>query len=119
LREILKERKNEAALKLLDSTNLELHEATNHFGDEFHVLLSRLPFPEYEKWRTRSDLDSLRLAARDIADTALEMEYYIRFILIDFELKAGDNWDFFICCASESSVESCFVESCWSATPLK
>lgn len=80
---LLRARKFEKAAQILESSQYELYEATNVFGDDFSVLYELLPIEKYVE--KEENLDSLK--QRDIykliANTISEIGPYIRFIAIE------------------------------------
>jgi hypothetical protein len=99
-RRLLTARGEKAALDLLRSTPFEIFPARNHFNDEFHVLSACVPLPRYEEFK--ESRKAMRLPASRLAEAIMEANGpYIRFVAIDLELVASDEWSVFICHASE------------------
>ena len=109
------------AVVLLDSIPFVISPATNHFNDDFHVLHAQLPLVEYEA--VRLSQDEKRHAAAQIAEAIPEANGpYIRFVAVGLALADPEEWDVFVCHASEdkpeiarplcSHLESCGIR-CW------
>ena len=118
---LLTVRGEKEALALLDEVPFAIFPATNHFNDDFHVLHATLPLIEYEPIRRTQG--EKREAARQIVDAMSEANGpYIRFVAIALALANPDDWDVFLCHASEDKpgvarplythLESCGVR-CW------
>jgi TIR domain len=88
------------AVALLDSAPFAIFPATNHFNDDFHVLHAELPLLDYEDARlTQADK---RQAARHLAEVIAESTGpYIRFVAIRLQIADPDEWDVFVCHASD------------------
>lgn len=109
------------AVDLLDAVPFLIFPATNFFNDDFNVLYAELPLSEYEDVRlTQHDK---RQAAKQIAEVISEVNGpYIRFVAVGLALAAPDDWDVFLCHASEDKheiarplyahLESCGIR-CW------
>ena len=103
-RRILVARDRADALALLERTSFDIYPATNHFGDEFHVLYSEVPFFEYEAFR--EERSTLSLAASHLADALMEVGGQdIRFVAVGFEKLNPADWEVFLCHASEDKEE--------------
>ncbi|MDD3950454.1 MAG: toll/interleukin-1 receptor domain-containing protein [Desulfobacterales bacterium] len=109
------------AVLLLDSLPFVISPATNHFNDDFHVLHAQLPLLEYEA--VRISQGEKRHAAAQIAKAISEANGpYIRFVAVGLALADIEEWDVFVCHASEdkteiarplcSHLESCGIR-CW------
>ncbi|MCF6349191.1 MAG: toll/interleukin-1 receptor domain-containing protein [Flavobacteriaceae bacterium] len=101
IQKILLKRNQLEAFKLLDTIPFKIHRGTNNFGDEFSLMYCSLPFDEYEKIRLLNNNVSISSNCKLIADTMLEIEVYIRFIVVDLKLEEENKWDLFICHTSE------------------
>jgi excisionase family DNA binding protein len=88
------------AVALFDSAPFGVFPAMNHFNDEFHVLHAELPLLDYEDVRlTQADK---RQAARQLAEAIAESTGpYIRFVAIRLQIANPEEWDVFVCHASE------------------
>jgi hypothetical protein len=99
-RRLLTVRGENEALALLDEVPFAIFPATNHFNDDFHVLHATLPLVEYEALRLTQG--EKRQAARQIADAISEANGPdIRFVAVALGLSNPDDWDVFLCHASE------------------
>ncbi|MFY9826863.1 MAG: abortive infection family protein [Thermoanaerobaculia bacterium] len=78
---LLRARDANTAADLLERSVAGLYRATNHFNDEFEVLVLTLPMTEYLP--IADDQKSWRPVFRDIATTLLEAGEYVRFIAIE------------------------------------
>ena len=104
-RQILRARGEDLAVEYLDGAPFRVEEGTNHFNDEFQVLVARMPLHEYEEFRDISSQPETRSAFRQIAAVLTEIGPYIRFIAVDLKHMSPESWDVFICHASEDKVD--------------
>lgn len=99
-RRLLTTRAHTAAVALLDSAPFAVFPATNHFNDEFHVLHADLPLLEYESMRLSQA--QKRHAATQLADAIFESKGpHIRFVAASLAIADPEDWDVFLCHASE------------------
>jgi hypothetical protein len=99
-RRLLSSRGHAGALALLDSAPFAVFPATNHFDDDFHVLLAEVPLQDYEDLRkTQTDK---RRAARELADAIAESTGpHVRFVAVRLQIAEPETWEVFLCHASE------------------
>jgi hypothetical protein len=71
VRDLLRSRRQEAALRLLSRFPFELLPASNYFNDEFHVLHADVSLELYEEARMMSVAE--RAAAAEVAQTFTEL----------------------------------------------
>lgn len=92
------------SVSLLDSAPFAVFPATNYFNDDFHVLQAELPLPAYEEVRlTQADT---RHAAKQLAEAVAESTGpYIRFVAIRLQIADPEDWEVFLCHASEDKAE--------------
>jgi len=100
-RQILRARGEDPAVEYLERAAFRIEDGTNHFGDEFQVLLANVPLQEYEEFRVLSGNPEAKEAFRRIAEVLTEIGPYIRFIAVDLKHTSPESWDVFICHASE------------------
>jgi nitrogen regulatory protein PII-like uncharacterized protein len=100
-RHILRARGEDVAVQYLESTPFRLCDGTNHFNDEFQVLVADVPLREYERLRKAATEPKSRRAFRQIAEVFTEIGPYIRFIAVDLKHMSPESWDVFICHAGE------------------
>ncbi len=100
-RQILRARDEYLAVEYLERAAFYVCEGTNHFNDEFHVLVAYVPLQEYEKFRILSSQPEAQMAFRQIAKVLTEIGPYIRFIAVDLKQMSPKSWDVYICHASE------------------
>lgn len=99
-RRLLHARGQRDAIDVLDLARFAIFPATNHFNDDFHVLHADVPLPDYEAVRRKQE--RLRRGAALLADAVGEAEGpYIRFVCVGLTLPEPENWDVFLCHASE------------------
>ena len=82
-RQILRARDEYLAVEYLERAAFYVCEGTNHFNDEFHVLVAYVPLQEYEKFRILSSQPEAQMAFRQIAKVLTEIGPYIRFIAVE------------------------------------
>lgn len=82
------ERKNFAA-DLLERSQFEMMEGTNHFGDSFRVLHYAVPVDEYIELRELNERPETKGAFREVVQAFRELDYYIRFIAVSL-ISEGD-----------------------------
>jgi hypothetical protein len=104
-RQILRARGEDLAVDYLERAPFRVQEGTNHFNDEFHVLLAHVPLQEYEEFRILSSEPEAQGAFRQIAEVLTEIGPYIRFIAVDLKQMSPESWDVFICHASEDKAD--------------
>ncbi len=99
-RRVLLARGQTDAVSLLDSAPFALFPATNHFNDDFYVLQAELPLLDYEDVRlTQADK---RQSAKQLAEVIAESSGpYIRFVAIRLRIADPEEWEVFVCHASE------------------
>jgi hypothetical protein len=99
-RRLLLARGQTDAVSLLDSVPFDIFPATNHFNDEFHVLQAERPLLDYEDARlTQADK---RQPASQLAEAIAESTGpYIRFVAICLRIADPEEWEVFVCHASE------------------
>jgi len=100
VRQVLRARGEEVAVDFLERFPFRMAEGTNHFNDEFCLLVAQVPLPEYENFRAVADQPKVQLAFRQIANVVTELGHYIRFIAVDLKRLSPESWDVFICHAS-------------------
>jgi len=92
---LLRARKVEEAAKILESSQYEIYEATNVFGDEFSVLYDELPIEKYIEIEENLDTFQHSDIFRLIAETISEIGPYIRFVAIgikaDSDIQPVEN----------------------------
>lgn len=99
-RRLLSARGQNQAIALLESGPFEIVSATNHFNDDFHVLVAQVPLIEYEEYR-KARLE-WGAPARQLAKVISEAGGpYIRFVVMELALADPDCWEVFLCHASE------------------
>ena len=99
-RRLLHARGQRDAIDVLELAQFAIFPATNHFNDDFHVLHADVPLPDYEAVRGKQE--GLRRGAALLADAVGEAEGpYIRFVSVGLILAEPENWDVFLCHASE------------------
>jgi hypothetical protein len=104
-RQILRARGENLAVDYLERVSFRVHEGTNHFNDEFQVLLAHVPLQEYEEFRALSSQPEAKRAFRQIANVLSEIGPYIRFIAVGLKQMSPETWDVFICHASDDKVD--------------
>lgn len=105
-RQILCARGADLAVDYLERAPFRVREGTNHFNDEFQVLLAYVPLQEYEEFRNLSEQPQAKSAFRQIAEVISEIgPSYIRFIAVDLKKISPESWDVFICHASEDKAD--------------
>lgn len=100
-RQILRVRGEDTAVEYLEHSAFRVAEGTNHFNDEFHVLVAQVPLQEYENFRMVANQPEAQRAFRQIAEVLTEIGPYIRFIAVGLKHLSPESWDVFICHASE------------------
>lgn len=100
-RQILRARGEDLAAEYLERAAFRVGEGTNHFNDEFHVLVAHVPLQEYEDFRILASQPKAQRAFRQIAGVLTEIGPYIRFIAVGLKHMSPEHWDVFICHASE------------------
>lgn len=100
-RQILRARGEYLAVEYLDRAAFYVCEGTNHFNDEFQVLVAYVPLQEYEEFRILSSQPEAQKAFRQIAKVLTEIGPYIRFIAVGLKQMSPESWDVYICHASE------------------
>lgn len=103
-RQILRARGEDLAIEYLERAAFHVNEGTNHFNDEFQVLVAHVPLQEYEEFRILSSQPEAQRAFRQIAEVLTEIGPYIRFIAVGLKHMSPESWDVFICHASEDKV---------------
>ena len=105
VRRVLKVREKEYVIEILDRLPFKLFEGTNHFGDEFGVLLTDVHLPQFEELRLNPSLDAPVDAFETLADIVTEFSPseapYVRFIAARLVLDDAAVRDVFICHAGE------------------
>lgn len=103
-RRLLVARGQTDAVSLLDSASFAVFPATNHFNDDFHVIQAEVPLPDYEDVRrTQSEK---RHAAQELAEAIEESTGpYIRFVTIRLHIAEPEDWNVFLCHASEDKAD--------------
>jgi hypothetical protein len=104
-RQILRARGEDLAVEYLELAPFRVHEGTNHFNDEFQVLLAHVPLQEYEEFRSLSSHSEAKQAFREIASVLSEIGPYIRFIAVGLKQTSPESWDVFICHASDDKAD--------------
>jgi len=75
------------ASEILNTSNFEVYDATNNFGDEFRILYRTLPIEQYVDFENEVNEGNINEDEyRIIARTISELGSYIRFISVDVEL---------------------------------
>ena len=100
-RQMLLARGEDSAVEYIERAAFRVAEGTNHFNDEFQVLVAQVPLQEYESFRELASQPEAQNAFRQIADVLTEIGPYIRFIAVDLKHLSPESWDVFICHASE------------------
>jgi hypothetical protein len=100
-RQILRARGEDLAVEYLERAAFRVAEGTNHFNDEFQVLVAHVPLQEYEEFRILSRQPEAQRAFRQIAGVLTEIGHYIRFIAVGLKHMSPESWDVFICHVSE------------------
>jgi len=85
---ILRARGNDQSAKYLESIPFEMHDAINHFGDEFFVLHATIPLDLYENLRLHKDDKETKCAFAQIAEVIGEIGPHVRFIAADLATEA-------------------------------
>lgn len=99
-RRLLHARGQSGAIDVLELAHFAIFPATNHFNDDFHVLHADVPLSDYEAVRVNQE--HLRQGAALLADAVGEAEGpYIRFVSVGLILAEPEDWDVFLCHASE------------------
>jgi len=101
LRIILKTRGYSRALEFIDSIPFSVWEGTNDFNDDFSLLYAEIPFIQYEALRSISNYPDVNQAFNQLAEVMAEIGTHIRFIAVELKKSIYDQWDLFICHASE------------------
>jgi hypothetical protein len=101
-RQILRARGETLAVEYLERAAFRVVEGTNHFNDEFQILVAHVPLQEYEQFRILSRQAEAQWAFRQIAEVLTEIGHYIRFIAVGLKHMSPESWDVFICHASEN-----------------
>ena len=105
-RQTLRARGEDLAVDYLERAPFCVQDGTNHFNDEFQVLLAHVPLQEYEEFRALSSQPEAKRAFRQIANVLSEIgPYYIRFIAVGLKQMSPESWDVFICHASEDKAD--------------
>ena len=104
-RHILRARGEDFAVKFLERAAFRVTEGTNHFNDEFQVLVAHVPLQEYDEFRIISSQAEAQRAFRKIAEVLTEIGFYVRFIAVDLKHMSPGSWDVFICHASEDKAD--------------
>lgn len=104
-RQILRARGEDLAVEYLEHAAFRVEEGTNHFNDEFQVLVAHVPLQEYEEFRILSSQPEAQSAFRQIAEVLTEIGPYIRFIAVGLKHMSPESWDVFICHASEDKAD--------------
>ncbi len=104
-RQILRARGEDLAVEYLDRAAFRVVEGTNHFNDEFQVLVAHVPLQEYEEFRILSSQPEAQRAFREIAEVLTEIGPYIRFIAVGLKHMSPESWDVFICHTSEDKAK--------------
>ena len=103
-RQILRARGEDTAVEFLERVAVRVSKGTNHWNDEFHVLVARVPLQEYEGFRLVARQPDAKRAFRQIAEVLTEIGPYIRFIAVDLRHQSPESWDVFICHASDDKL---------------
>ena len=104
-RQILRTRGEDSAVEYLERAAFRVEAGTNHFNDEFQVLIAHVPLQEYEEFRVLSSQPEAQSAFRQIAEVLTEIGPYIRFIAVGLKHMSPESWDVFICHASEDKAD--------------
>ncbi len=104
-RQILRARGEDLAVEYLERAPFRLAEGTNHFNDEFKVLVAHVPLQEYEDFRILANQPKAQRAFHQIAEVLTEIGPYIRFIAVDLKHMSPESWDVFVCHASEEKTD--------------
>lgn len=105
VRQLLRARGEDYAIDFLERFPFRVTEGRNHFNDEFCLLITQVPLPEYENFRTAAEQSEVRWAFQQIASVVTELGPYIRFIAVDLKRMLPERWDVFICHASDDKKE--------------
>jgi hypothetical protein len=100
-RQILRARGENYAVEYLERAAFRIAHGTNHFNDEFQVLIAHVPLQEYEEFRILASKPEVKRAFHQIAEVLNEIGSSIRFIAIELKHMSPESWDVFICHASE------------------
>jgi len=92
-RQILRARGEDLAVEYLERAAFRVAEGTNHFNDEFQVLVAHVPLQEYEEFRILSRQPEAQRAFRQIAGVLTEIGHYIRFIAVGLKHMSPESWD--------------------------
>lgn len=87
VRALLNAEKKVKAARLVNSMELELHRATNGFGDDFYVLHARVPTKRYTAIARLDKKDGIPKAFEDIAKAYQKAGYYVRHIAVEPDLS--------------------------------
>lgn len=98
-------RKQTEAAGFMERFGFHLRAGTNDFGDEFGVLEAVVPLAVYEDLRRPENCRLARPPARIIAETINEFGSYVRFVVVEPRVRSPDQWDVFLCYASEDRVD--------------
>lgn len=86
----LLERRGEVqAAGALRENAFALHNGTNGFGDEFHVLYLRAAFDSYVAWADKADDMQERITYRAVASAVTELGKFVRFIAVELDDEDG------------------------------
>lgn len=87
---ILRGRNFSQAAEILETFPFDLYEGTNGFRDEFYLLYLTVPIDQYLELTERYDDPRAKFSYQQIALVVYEISsYYIRFIAVDLDIKAG------------------------------
>jgi hypothetical protein len=85
VRDLLRVRGHQSALRLLSLFPFQLHEASNYFNDDFHVLHATVALDLYEEARQLAGSQTDRAAAAQLAETVSEIGPYVRFVAVSLD----------------------------------
>lgn len=86
---LLERRGSREAAKLLRRYPFYIHEGTNVFGDDFHVLYMQAPLAEYVALAEMAENPRVRLQFKAIADAVTEIGKHIRFVAVEVDTNEG------------------------------
>lgn len=88
---LLRARQLPQAADLLLAAPFQLNQGTNVFGDEFAILLARVPVDKYVELASLENDKVGRASVRAIVDAITEIGPYVRFAAIQLDSKAAPN----------------------------
>jgi len=86
---LMKAKKKDKEIELLEEFPFEVYDGTNFFGDEFLVLYARIPIDDYVALEENGFAEQYTTEFRCIAEVISQLGPYIRHIAVDYTIDPG------------------------------